>query len=129
MHIIGQTHCVCDLRMRACSECVCVCVCVCGVRGDSWPLPGHLVPVTTLCVCVSTSLVSPAQLCPPIRYLVRPLVRAVTEHQRGPCRCLMQGACKACVAAWWYDILEEANSLRASHMERFWISSKREVMM
>lgn len=109
--------------------CVCACTCVglpvCErvydcvvVRESSWPLPGHLVPVTTLCACVSTSLAGPAQLCPPIRYLFRPLVGAVTEHQKGPCRWLMQGVCQACVAAWWWEILEEGYSLLARHTWR-----------
>lgn len=84
--IVEQTHCVRaqgalghvlhEMHIKAkCNACACACmcapvhVCVCiwevVVRGDSWPLPGHLVPVTTLCVCESTSLVCPAQFSAP----------------------------------------------------------------
>ena len=98
----GQAQCVCAACARKS-----VCVWVVHVHGDSWPLPGHLVPVTTRCAFANTLSVRPAQLCPPIRYLFRPLVRAVAEHQRGPCRCLMQGVCRARVPAWRQEALEE----------------------
>lgn len=42
-----------------------VCVWDVLVRGDSWPLQGHLVPVTTRCVCVREhSIGAPCQVLP-----------------------------------------------------------------
>lgn len=94
-------------EMYVIAKCISAQVCMCawgwggwsaetvGRRQDIWLLSQHLWACEHfICAC-------PAQLCPPIRCLVRPLVRAVTEHQQGPCRCLMHGVCQACVPAWW----------------------------
>lgn len=95
----GQLHCVCvcaHLRLR---ECVRACE---WASVGVWRQPAFARTsgaCHNTCERVSTSSARPAQSRPPIRYLVRPLVRAVTGHQRGPCRCLMPGVCQACAPA------------------------------
>lgn len=116
-------------------RCLRVCACTCAVvRGDSWPLPRLIWYMSQhFASVVSTSSVCAAR---PIRYLFRPSVGAVTEHQRGPWRWLMHirvsGSCHSTAVG---NPQREAPCLHKAPPHRtarhawscFWMWSKREV--